>query len=85
MERKEVYEAIDSEREYQDKQVADPNVPNMVDLHLGDTLSAIQHNLDSARCVWYGSSIPYNQAMEYLRKIAALCVKAGEDLGMPKR
>ncbi len=32
-----------------------------------------------------GEATPYEKSMQYLRKIAALCVQAGEQYGMPNR
>jgi hypothetical protein len=86
MNRLSVYSAIDSERDYQDNLIARLDRPDMIpDLHIGDTLSAIQYNLDKAREAWYKGSVPHEEAMEYLRKIAGLCVQAGENYGMAKR
>ncbi len=82
----EVYDAIDTERQYQDKLTADPNRPEMIeDFHLGDALAAIDFNLRKAQDMWYVSKKPHTLALKYLRKIAALCVKQGEVHGMPKR
>jgi hypothetical protein len=81
-----VYEAIDTERDYQEKMKADSKRPDIIeDFHVGDALSAIQYNLDLARVSWYQGSAPHPLAMEYLRKIAGLCVQAGEVYGMPNR
>lgn len=86
MERKQVYAAIDSERDYQDKMSADPTRPDMNEnMSTGDIISAIQHNLNKACNYWYSTSNPHEEAMNYIRKIAALCVKAGEKNGMPSR
>jgi len=84
--RLEVYKAIDSERQFQDDMTAKEDRPDMIkDLHVGDTLSAIQYNLDLARKAWYYGSVPHEGAMDYLRKVAGLCVQAGEKHGMPHR
>jgi hypothetical protein len=86
MERKELYKAIDTERQFQIDMTAKESRPDMIeDLHVGDTLSAIQYNLDLARKAWYHGSTPHQGAMDYLRKIAGLCVQAGEKNGMPNR
>ena len=85
-ERISVYNAIDSERDYQEKMKSDTSRPDMIpDLHIGDTIAAIQYNLDSARIAWYQGSVPHKEAMEFLRKIAGLVVQAGEEYGIPKR
>ena len=75
MKRNFVYEAIDSERDYQEKMTANPERPDMIeDFHIGDTLSAIQYNLDNARREWYRGAVPHTEAIEFLRKIAASAV-----------
>lgn len=86
MERSDVYLAIDSERAYQDRATADPNRPDMVeDFHMGDALTAIRYNLGKAEELWYKTAKPHAEAMEYIRKVAGICVKLGEDQGMPVR
>ena len=86
MRREDVYKAIDTEREYQDDMAARSDRPDMIpDLHVGDTLAAIQYNLTKATEAWYKGAVPHQEAMEYLRKIAGLCVQAGENYGMPER
>jgi hypothetical protein len=86
MKREDVYKVIDTERDFQEKLKADDSRPDMIpDLHVGDTLAAIQYNLNLAITVWYQGSAPHQGAMEYLRKIAGLCVQAGETYEMPKR
>jgi hypothetical protein len=86
MKREDVYKSIDSERDYQLKLTEDATRPDMIeDLHVGDTLTAIQYNLNKAVDAWYKDSVPHQETMEYLRKVAGLCVQAGECYGMPKR
>jgi len=86
MDREEVYSAINTEREFQIDMTADESRPDMIEeLHIGDTISAIEHNLGKAREAWYKGSVPHQEAMEYLRKVAGLCVQAGEKYGMPNR
>jgi len=86
MNRLDVYDAIDSERAFQNKGINDENRPDMIeDLHVGDTLTAIRVNLEKAEKAWYIGSVPHQQSLEYLRKVAALCVQAGEKYGMSKR
>ena len=86
MKRTEVYKAISSERDFQEKMIANPDRPDMIeDLHIGDTLTAIQYNLDEAREAWYKGSVPHQNTMEYLRKVAGLIVQAGENYGIPFR
>jgi hypothetical protein len=86
MDRVEVYTAVDSERDFQDRLTADPSRPDMIEeFHIGDALSAIRVNLTKAENAWYIEAAPYEKTMTYLRKIAALCVKQGEVHGMPDR
>ena len=81
-----VYRAIDSERHYQEKMKEDPDRPDMLEnLQMGAVVAAIQHNLDLARAQMYSGSEPHETTMVYLRKIAGLCVQAGEERGMPER
>jgi hypothetical protein len=83
--RQATYNAINSERDYQDTLVGDPSHPEMVDIGLGDTMVAIQYNIDKAIEEWYREGAPYPRAMNYMRKVAALAVRAGEKFGMPER
>ena len=86
MTRQDVYKAIDSERDFQDKLTADSSRPDMIDdLHVGDTITAIEYNLSKARDAWYIGAVPHQNTLKYFRKIAALIVKAGETYGLPSR
>ena len=80
-----VLQAIKTERLFQDLAVADPSNPVMIDLQMGSTLAAIQLNLNKALAAWYSDSQPYPATMNLLRKVAALCIQAGEKWGMPPR
>ena len=86
MSRQDVYEAFESERYYQEKQIENDDRPDMIeDLHIGDTLTAIRYNLRIAEEAWYSGSTPHQETMEYLRKIGGLIVQAGEKYGIPER
>lgn len=86
MDRKDVYKAFDSERNYQDQQSANSERPDMIeDFTITHGLQAIDVNLQKAKGVWYADSDPYSQIMNYLRKIGAICVKMGERYDMPFR
>jgi hypothetical protein len=86
MSREDVYKAIDTERDYQEKLIRDPSRPGMVeDLSLGDILTAMRHNLAKAEASWYAEADPHTETMTYLRKVGALAVQAGEVNGMPIR
>jgi hypothetical protein len=82
---KEVFEAVLSERQYQDRETLKESRPDMIDMNMGDILLAIEENASKARKTWYYDSEPYQETIEYLRKIAALCFKAGEKYGMRER
>ncbi len=82
----EVLETVIGELEYQDTMTKNVERTDIIeDVHLGDALSIIQYNLDLARKFWYKNSKPHPKSMDYLRKIAATCVKMGVINGMPKR
>jgi hypothetical protein len=82
MNREQVYEIISSERDYQDRLKLDTTHPDIIpELHVGDTLSAIQLNLNKALESWYTESTPHEKTTVYLRKIAALCVQCMETYG----
>ena len=85
MERDKVIDAIDGEREYQNDMAKTDGSHVVPDISLGDTLAAIQHNVNMALGAWYSGLSPHEASMQYLRKIAALAVQAGEKYGMPRR
>lgn len=85
MKQNKVFKAIKSERYFQDHAVKSGGTHIVKEFPLGSALSAIQHKLDEARKKWYGAVTPHKEAMEELRKIAAICVQMGEVYGMPMR
>jgi hypothetical protein len=85
MKREEVYAAIDSERDYQDAGLKKEDSHIVEEFDIAHALNAIQYNLDKAREVWYNGHEPHQDTMNYLRKIAGICVNIGEKKGMPKR
>ena len=78
--RQEVYEAIDDERNYQDSKNSRP-------LPLGEELALLTKYSGKALEVW--SNQPFDpseeEARAVLRKIAAICVRALEHHGAPRR
>jgi len=85
MERNKVIEAINSERDYQ-LSLEDSEGSHIVSsLNMGGILTAIRYNLTKAEAEWYREVAPYPNTSQLLRKIAALCLKAGEDYGMSNR
>lgn len=86
MERSEVYKILDGERDYQDRATADPSRPDMIeDFHVGDALTAMRVLLRKAEDFWYIGAEPHQEAMAFIRKIGGICVKLGEEHGMPER
>ncbi len=85
MKREEVFETINQEREHQLKFEDTASSHIVSTLNMGGILSAIQYNLNQANSTWYKEKEPYTETTAFLRKIGALCVKAGEDYNMTKR
>ena len=85
MNREEVFEALNSERAYQEEHESKHDSHVSPTFNYGDALSAIRYNLRKAEEEWYNSIQEYQKPNVYLRKIAAICVKMGEDFGMPER
>jgi hypothetical protein len=79
--RAEVYEAVDSEREYQD---ALKGIRSTRDRTLGDFLVLLNHYIVEANQS-YVRNRSATQSMHEIRKIAAIAIKAMEVNGAPKR
>lgn len=80
--RVEVYEAIDGERDYQDRLG-----PDRTDGHrhtVGDYLVLLDHYVTKAGDAWV-SSAGDASALDQIRKIAAIAVHCMEDHGTVKR
>lgn len=81
MYRPDVYESIDSERDYQDRKWG------MVGEHpheVGGWLTLMRHHLTNAEAAWAGSSGDYKALLE-LRKVLAVGVACAEQHGLPSR
>lgn len=86
--RKEVYKAIDSERDYQNRETENPQRPDMIeDFNMGTAMQALNVLMRKADDIWYTESPEnnYEGTMDILRKVAGVCVKMGEKYGMPER
>lgn len=83
--RNEVFDKISQERDYQERNQTNPKSHIVEDFNLGDALTAIDYNLGLAKSSWYHNQTPHRDAMEYMRKIAAICVSMGEKYEMPQR
>jgi hypothetical protein len=86
MERREVYNAIDGERNYQDMRwntnLREGDVPDE-DKPVAEWLNYIEYHLGKAKEQNY--HLNKNGALDELRKVAALTVRALEIHGCPKR
>jgi hypothetical protein len=77
--RTDVYKAIDSERDYQEKLVRN-DVTNQQPL---EQLALIEHIIGQLKADWYNKPGLVNMA--YFRKIAGICVRAMEQHGAVPR
>lgn len=86
MHRSEVFNAIDSERNYQNHLTMRDDRPDVPpDTPLSTILLAMNHLMMDAQKQWYVDHEPYTATMNILRKVSALAVSAGEKYGMPMR
>jgi hypothetical protein len=81
--RQDVYDAIDSEREYQENQKFIR--ANMKSLEMGEGIACIDVLLGEAKRHWYPDYEPYVDTTPWLRKIAAVCVDMMEQHGVANR
>lgn len=80
--RRKVYEAIDSEREYQDEKWGNPRHDEQESM--GNFLIYIERYLNRAKAGFYDHNATVD-VLNDVRKIAALAVAAMEQFGAPKR
>ena len=81
MDRSKVFDAIDSERDYQDRKWGTPaEHPHEV----GGYLTLMDVHLQRAKAAWAGSNND-NGALEALRKVLAIGVACAEQHGIPGR
>ena len=85
MRRDEVIEVICGERDFQESQKPKEDSHVVEDFPLSSAMEAIRYNLNKANESWYQEKSPYENSMEYMRKIAAICVQMGEKYDMPER
>jgi len=84
--RQEVYAAIDSEREYQDRiwrLQEDPSFAN--ELTIGEFVLLVQAYVDKARITWVDEPKPETETLHIMRKIAGIAVNCMEQHGAPHR
>jgi hypothetical protein len=85
MTRKDVLDTISDERDFQEEMLSAGRADMRPELQLGSVIAAMEHNLAEARAAWYKGSGNNPEAMDYIRKVTALGVQAGESFGMPAR
>jgi len=83
--REEVYNAVDTEREYQDRLISILDQEDMHELAMGEHLAVLNKLLADAHDSWYSEAAPYPDTMPLIRKIAGVCVQAMEKYGAPER
>jgi len=78
MKRKNVYESIDSERSYQERETQNPDNPAMIEeFNMGTALHAMGVLMRQADDIWYTESPEnnYEGTMDILRKISGVLFK----------
>lgn len=83
--RKEVYEAIDGERLYQDRMWAASGASADGVLSIGEQILLIEEYVTKARALWAVENRPELGALDMIRKIAGIAVHCMEDHGAPPR
>jgi len=84
--RQEAYDAIDSERSYQDSIWQDqghPEQPNP--LTVGEFILMLEKYTEFARTCWVNEPKPEIETLKIIRKIAAIAVNCMEQNGVLKR
>lgn len=79
------YRAIDSERNYQLAQVNDPARTDMRELTMGEAVAVLGYLHGVITTYWYSDSEPYGKTMQYVRKMAGVCVAMMEKHGVSLR
>jgi hypothetical protein len=80
-----VYEAVDSERNYQDKMWSENAPADPRALSIGEDILLIEEYCAKARLAWSKEMRPELTALEEIRKIAGIAVRCMENHGAPKR
>lgn len=82
--RKEVYAAIDSEREYQNVQWSEHGDPTNP-LTIGEFILLLEQYTEFARTQWTHEKKPEHQTLHFIRKVAGIAVNCMEQHGVPHR
>lgn len=88
LDRAEVYAAIDTERDYQDRLWPDPERPGSGEynpLTIGEFILLAEEYLRKARDEWTREKKPEVNALNAIRKVAGICVNCMEQHGAPRR
>jgi hypothetical protein len=81
-----VYSAIDTERDYQDRIWKDQNNPNNPNpLTIGEFILLLEEYTTQARQAWSKEQKPELKALDTVRKIAGIAVNCMENHGAPLR
>jgi len=84
--RHEVYQAIDTERDYQDARWPQDNTPGVPNpLTIGEFVLLLSEYVDLAKSEWAQEKKPELKTVKIVRKIAAIAVNCMEQHGAPKR
>ena len=83
--RKEVYAAIDGEREYQDGTWSESSYVDPRPLSIGEDILLMEEYLAKARLAWSQERRPEINALHNIRKIAGIATRCMENHGAPKR
>lgn len=84
--RQDVYDAIDTERAYQDSlwpQDGSPGAPNP--LTIGEFVLMLEEYAARARAEWTAEKKPEHRTLGIVRKVAAIAVNCMEQHGAPRR
>ena len=84
--REQVYAAIDTERDYQDRTWRDQEIPEINNrLTIGEFILLLEEYAAKARAAWAVEPKPEVNALDIMRKCAGIAVNCMEQHGAPKR
>lgn len=83
--RVDAYDAINSERDYQDRLWTESGANGNGILSIGEQILLIEEYVTQARHSWSREAQPEMNALNIIRKIAGIAVHCMEDHGSPKR
>ncbi|BAV39157.1 hypothetical protein BPT24_035 [Tenacibaculum phage pT24] len=83
--RQKIYDVVNTELDYIKNHEPKNDSHIVENFPLSSGMEAIRYNLDKANREWYNEHEPYKSAMNYIRKVGAICIKMGMKYGMPER